>query len=633
MDLTTVQEKLNSGRYSTPYDFAKDMRLIYQNACTFNKPGTLYHSAALKFARKFEEEFEKKIVDVHEHNEFTRQIAKVTLALIKNSDAAPFRMPVNPRALSIPDYLDVIREPIDLGTILGRVHCYTRFEAFCADLYRVWDNCCRYNPKANAIHQLALRLRDLTTKHLRRLCPTQYARWEESASGDAHAAASPRDMSPYDPSSLFLIGGGGDGDDDVLPKKEAEEEDEEEEEERDQRSLVALDVSDAQFAGGDGGDDDGDEEEEEEEAEAQAQAEENVFAVCDALLDSEQEEKANEVMISHLLRQHELDIGHVHELDFTQKEELQRGIQCLDSDHFDPLINMLQSFIPDGEGDDDEVELDVDAIDAPLQVKMYNYMLQAVQQQEAEKVRATMNITSTATTTAEAAATTNVEVDDHDHDHADADEDEDGDVDMNMPVDTQPEPEPQPQQAAAEEQAEEREEEEEVIMDVVNDVDMATAEEEEEEQEVAVVMPVVESQMDTAMPPLQEQPQQHVQETSETPQHNEVQNDDTETPPQPQAEAEAEEEQPSEEQQDTQLPTSAVCETQQSMHIDETERDTATATATETEVVPVEGDAEQATQACNESAPHDEPTTTTANESEEDEDDEVDTPLAADIVF
>merc|ERR1712154_366449 len=83
----------------------------------------------------------------------------------------------------------------------------------------------------------------------------------------------------------------------------------------------------------------------------------------------------------------ELDQESVHNLDLVQKEELQRGIQTLDSDHFDPLVNMLQSFIPEGGNEDDEVELDVDSIDDALQVKMYNYMLQAIHQQEMERIQ------------------------------------------------------------------------------------------------------------------------------------------------------------------------------------------------------------------------------------------------------
>merc|ERR1719350_1742871 len=109
-------------------------------------------------------------------------------------------------------------------------------------------------------------------------------------------------------------------------------------------------------------------------------------AIFKQLDEIEDEEEKNRAMIEHLLQKDELDVNTVHDLDLVQKEEMQLGIGTLDSDHFDPLIQMLHSFIPNG-NDDDEVELDIDNIDDVLQVKMYNYMLQAIRQQEEERIR------------------------------------------------------------------------------------------------------------------------------------------------------------------------------------------------------------------------------------------------------
>lgn len=36
MDLQTVKEELLSGNYETPMDFAKDMKLIFQNSRSYN---------------------------------------------------------------------------------------------------------------------------------------------------------------------------------------------------------------------------------------------------------------------------------------------------------------------------------------------------------------------------------------------------------------------------------------------------------------------------------------------------------------------------------------------------------------------------------------------------------------------
>jgi len=42
-----------------------------------------------------------------------------TLEKLYNQDpeSLPFRIPVDPEALGIPDYLDIIKKPMDMGTI------------------------------------------------------------------------------------------------------------------------------------------------------------------------------------------------------------------------------------------------------------------------------------------------------------------------------------------------------------------------------------------------------------------------------------------------------------------------------------------------------------------------------------
>ena len=79
-------------------------------------------------------------------------------------------------------------------------------------------------------------------------------------------------------------------------------------------------------------------------------------------------------MIAHLMQKEQLNAESCSKLNQMQQEELERGLICLDRSQFDALINMLESFIPDGAND-------------ALQVKMYNYMLQAIRQQEMERIQ------------------------------------------------------------------------------------------------------------------------------------------------------------------------------------------------------------------------------------------------------
>lgn len=59
MDLSTVQSKLEDGKYNSPPDFAKDMRLIWKNAMTYNRPDSDIFETAEKLAKLFEKKFSK----------------------------------------------------------------------------------------------------------------------------------------------------------------------------------------------------------------------------------------------------------------------------------------------------------------------------------------------------------------------------------------------------------------------------------------------------------------------------------------------------------------------------------------------------------------------------------------------
>ncbi|KAL2515352.1 Transcription factor GTE10 [Forsythia ovata] len=63
MDLGTIKTKLLSGRYSSPEEFAADVRLTFKNAMTYNPPGHHVHHTAEKMNKLFEvrwKQIEKK---------------------------------------------------------------------------------------------------------------------------------------------------------------------------------------------------------------------------------------------------------------------------------------------------------------------------------------------------------------------------------------------------------------------------------------------------------------------------------------------------------------------------------------------------------------------------------------------
>ncbi|KAG0619321.1 hypothetical protein M758_4G131100 [Ceratodon purpureus] len=81
----------------------------------------------------------------------------VLLALkrvMKMKEADPFNKPVDPIKLGIPDYLEVIKKPMDLGTIRDRLEkgeVYNTVDDIFKDVALVWSNCRQYNDDGDPI--------------------------------------------------------------------------------------------------------------------------------------------------------------------------------------------------------------------------------------------------------------------------------------------------------------------------------------------------------------------------------------------------------------------------------------------------------------------------------------------------
>ena len=82
--------------------------------------------------------------------------------------AAVFDMPVNWRALDIPDYPNIVKNPMDLQTLEAKIRGkhtsemsgedfkgYTYFEEFHADINLVWSNCKLFNQIGSSIYRYA----------------------------------------------------------------------------------------------------------------------------------------------------------------------------------------------------------------------------------------------------------------------------------------------------------------------------------------------------------------------------------------------------------------------------------------------------------------------------------------------
>jgi len=73
-----------------------------------------------------------------------------------------FNGPVDPVDLGLHDYFDVIKRPMDLGTIKKRLEngCYHELKGFGGDVNLTFDNAMLYNPEGSVVWNMAKELKD-----------------------------------------------------------------------------------------------------------------------------------------------------------------------------------------------------------------------------------------------------------------------------------------------------------------------------------------------------------------------------------------------------------------------------------------------------------------------------------------
>lgn len=92
---------------------------------------------------------------------YAKSNCKVILGKLLNHRVAfPFKKPVNPVELCIPDYFDIIKNPMDLGTIKQKLddNKYRDSEEFESDVRLTFSNAMRYNPPENSVYKYAREL-------------------------------------------------------------------------------------------------------------------------------------------------------------------------------------------------------------------------------------------------------------------------------------------------------------------------------------------------------------------------------------------------------------------------------------------------------------------------------------------
>mmetsp|Transcript_6823 Transcript_6823/g.11014 ORF Transcript_6823/g.11014 Transcript_6823/m.11014 type:complete len:109 (-) Transcript_6823:45-371(-) len=83
-------------------------------------------------------------------------------ALGRSTYAIFFNEPVNPEKLGIHDYFDIIKRPMDFGTIKEKLkrHEFMTMRQFLEDVELVFDNCLIYNGENSDVGKACKEVRD-----------------------------------------------------------------------------------------------------------------------------------------------------------------------------------------------------------------------------------------------------------------------------------------------------------------------------------------------------------------------------------------------------------------------------------------------------------------------------------------
>ncbi|BAF21655.1 transcription factor GTE11 [Oryza sativa Japonica Group] len=87
----------------------------------------------------------------------SRQCGSILKKLMDHKSGWIFNTPVDPVVYGIPDYFDVIRNPMDLGTVKRKLTSkqYSNPYEFAADVRLTFSNAMKYNPPGNDVHGIA----------------------------------------------------------------------------------------------------------------------------------------------------------------------------------------------------------------------------------------------------------------------------------------------------------------------------------------------------------------------------------------------------------------------------------------------------------------------------------------------
>lgn len=106
--------------------------------------------------------FNKAERKIKEPMEFTKRCEYLLSLLKKHKFGYPFSEPVDPEVLGIPDYFDVIKEPMDFSKVDKRLRngFYKTQGEFENDVNKIWDNALAYNKPNTEIYHMTIEIKE-----------------------------------------------------------------------------------------------------------------------------------------------------------------------------------------------------------------------------------------------------------------------------------------------------------------------------------------------------------------------------------------------------------------------------------------------------------------------------------------
>ena len=106
----------------------------------------------------------KEFPPLFQPDELRQHLAPTVEKLFRQEpDSIPFRLPVDPNQLGIPDYFDVIKKPMDLSTIKRKLDTgkYTDPWDYVDDVWLMFDNAWIYNRKTSRVYRYCTKLAEV----------------------------------------------------------------------------------------------------------------------------------------------------------------------------------------------------------------------------------------------------------------------------------------------------------------------------------------------------------------------------------------------------------------------------------------------------------------------------------------